>query len=107
MDDTCVVLPANKVADFHQHLNSIETSIQFTVELEKERKLPFLDVLLIRNTDVSIDTSVYRKPTRTDQYLSFLSTILQLTRPPWCAHFFIEHELFHQPVKNVEKRSCG
>ena len=73
MDDTCAVLPANKVTDFHQHLNSIETSIQFTVELEKERKLPFPDVLLIRNTDGSIDTSVYRKPTHTDKYLSFFS----------------------------------
>ena len=41
MDDTCVVLPANRVTDFHQHL-SIETSIQFTVKLKKERKLPFL-----------------------------------------------------------------
>ena len=72
VDDTCIVLPVNKVTEFHQHLNSIETSIQFTAELEKE-KVPFLDVLLIQNTDGPIDTSVYRKPTHNEKYLSFFS----------------------------------
>ena len=70
MDDTCIVLLVNKVTEFH--LNSIETSIQFTVELGKE-KVPFLDVLLIQNTDGPINTSVYRKSTHNEKYLSFFS----------------------------------
>ena len=73
VDDTCVVLPACEVEGFHHHLNCIETSIQFTVEFERDGTLPFLDVLLSRDTDGFITTSVYRKPTHTDKYLSFLS----------------------------------
>ena len=59
------------MAVFHHHLNCIETSIQFTAELERDGTLPFLDVLLSHDTDGFITTSVYRKPT--DKYLSFLS----------------------------------
>ena len=43
VDDTCTALPVGEVFSFHQHLNSIESSIQFTIECQEERKLPFLD----------------------------------------------------------------
>ena len=33
--------------------------------------MPFLDVLLMREEDGTVSTSVYRKPTHTDQYLAF------------------------------------
>ena len=48
-------------------------SIQFTVEKEENRCLPFLDSLLTHESDGSISTSVYRKKTHTDQYLQFSS----------------------------------
>ena len=51
----------------------MEPSIQFTVEMESEGKLPFLDVLLQRDPDRSIATTVYRKSTHTDRYLDFAS----------------------------------
>ena len=56
-----------------QHLNSIEPSIQFTVERETDGKLPFLDTCVQRTTDGKLETVVYRKPTHTDKYLSFNS----------------------------------
>ena len=55
------------------HLNGVEPSIQFTVEVESEGKLPFLDVLLQRDPDGSISTTVYRKATHMDRYLEFAS----------------------------------
>ena len=68
MDDILTVLPCN--LEFHSHLNSIEACIQFTLEKETEDgKLPFLDVCLCRESDGSVTTSVYRKPTHTNQYL--------------------------------------
>ena len=59
--------------EFLTHLNGVEPSIQFTVEVESEGKLSFLDVLLQRDPDGSISTTVYRKATHTDRYLDFMS----------------------------------
>ena len=41
--DTLTALPQDKVQCFHKHLNSIETTLQFTVEMESEGTLPFLN----------------------------------------------------------------
>ena len=73
VDDTCTALPSNLVDSFHDHLNSIDPCIQFTIERESDGQLPFLDILLNREEDGSISTSVYRKATHTDQYLCFHS----------------------------------
>ena len=73
VDDTCAALPASSVQQFLDHLNGVEPSIQFTVELESDGNLPFLDVLLQRDPDGSIATTVYRKATHTDRYLDFMS----------------------------------
>ena len=72
VEDTCTALPRDMVKSFYSHLNSIEPCIQFTVEEESEdRKLPFLDVELCRDSDGTITTSVYQKTTHTNQYPSF------------------------------------
>ena len=55
-----------------QHLNNQHDRIQFTMETEKHQTLPFLDVTLNNSTD-KITTSVFRKPTHTDQYIHYLS----------------------------------
>ena len=47
--------------------------MKFTFELEKDETLPFLNTLLQRKDDRSLDITVYRKPTHTDQYLHFHS----------------------------------
>ena len=73
VDDTCTALPSHCINEFLDHLNSVEPSIQFTVEVESNGRLPFLDVLLERDEDGSISTTVYRKPTHTDRYLDFSS----------------------------------
>ena len=61
------------VHNFHRHLNSIEPSIQFTLEAESERQLVFLDVLSSHNPDGSMDTTGYKKPSHTNKYLDFSS----------------------------------
>ena len=44
-----------------------------TVEVEKDGGLPFLDILLQKRENGSLDVTVYRKPTHTDRYLNFRS----------------------------------
>ena len=73
VDDTCTALPSHRINEFLDHLNSVELSIQFTVEIESNGRLPFLDVLLECEEGGSISTTVYKKPTHTDRYLDFSS----------------------------------
>ena len=54
------------------HMNSIQPSIQFTMEKEQDNKLPFLDVL-VTCTEQEFRSSVYCAPTFTGQYLNFNS----------------------------------
>ena len=55
-----------------EHLNGLCQKIQFTVEMEENSQLPYLDVLVHRDED-TLTTSVYHKKTKTDQYLPFQS----------------------------------
>ena len=64
VDDVCTIPPRDGV----DHLQS---SIKFTVELESDGLLPFLDVKVCRTSDGSFTTSVHRKSTHTDKYLDF------------------------------------
>ena len=58
--------------EFFQHLNGIEEKIQFTAENTKaDGSLPFLDTLVTVKEDGSLSTSIYRKPTHTNQYLQW------------------------------------
>ena len=58
--------------DFLAHLNSFDSNLQFTIELDVTGKLPFFDVLIIKNIP-SLEFSIYRKPTHNYRYLHFLS----------------------------------
>ena len=74
VDDVCVAMKKYKINDFLSHLNSIEVTIQFTVETEDDdNTLPFLDTHLHHMEGGIIQTSLYRKPTHTDRYLDYMS----------------------------------
>ena len=46
-------------------LDSFDKNIQFTFEMEEENKPAFLDIMIIRNTSDTINTTACRK---TDKY---------------------------------------
>jgi predicted GIY-YIG superfamily endonuclease len=76
VDDTFVLCPASQDID---HLlvacNNAHPSIQFTMEKEEGGALPFLDVLLKRRENGTLQRSVYRKASWVGQYINFQSFV--------------------------------
>lgn len=72
MDDTFVVWPhdLDRLQNFFKQLDSLRTSVHFTIEIKSYGILPFLDGLVTKKGLV-LATKVYRKPTDTDCYLHF------------------------------------
>ena len=68
VDDSHSCLKTTQVNEFHDHLNSINPHLQFTIELEQNRCPPFLDTMTIRSNG-KIEVDIYRKLTHTDKYL--------------------------------------
>ena len=69
VDNTFVINNVEHSQDLLQHINNQDPHIQFTVEPTQQGSLPFLDTLVTIQPDNTFSTSVYRKPTHTDQYL--------------------------------------
>ena len=55
------------------NINSIEASIKFTIEYEKEDTLPFVDIPVMKKKDGILATKIYRKETHTNRYLNYES----------------------------------
>ena len=65
VDDTFILWPHQEdVQILLDHVNSIRSSIQFTLEKEQDKKLPFLDVL-VTCREQGFGSFVFRKPTFT------------------------------------------
>ena len=71
VDDTFVILDSNEQDSFFEYINQRDPHIKFTQEACKDNQLAFLDCLVKINPDNTLSSSVYRKPTHTDQYLQF------------------------------------
>jgi len=74
VDDTFVLWDHGDEAlsEFLDHLNAENKAIKFTMEVEKDSRLAFLDTMIEKTTG-GLRTSVYRKPTHTDSYLRWTS----------------------------------
>lgn len=69
VDDTFCIIKRDQLEFFLNHINSIHQKTKFTVELENNGCLAFLDVQIYRKEDKKLGHTVYRKPTHTEQYL--------------------------------------
>ena len=67
VDDVFSAVSANEAERLLSHFE-FSGAIQFTLEREKDRHLPFL---VCRAEQGNLETSVYRKPTHTDKYFAF------------------------------------
>ena len=48
MLNTFVIIKKTEVDEFHNHINTIEASIKFTIEHETNNFIPFLDICVTR-----------------------------------------------------------
>ena len=73
VDDTFVIWPHGEppLNGFLAHINNQHPNIRFTMEIEDNKCLPFLDVQVRRKPDGSLGHSVYRKTTHTNRYLLY------------------------------------
>ena len=62
VDDTFCIVKRGTEEDIFSHLNNIRSTIKFTLELERDDQLSFLDILLHRREeDGMLDSKVYRE----------------------------------------------
>jgi hypothetical protein len=75
VDDILAIVPRKAVPDLLNHLNSMDNtgSIKFTHEEMKDCHIPFLDADICVKHNGEIKLKIFRKPTHTNQYLSFHS----------------------------------
>ena len=73
----------DQIKQFHQQINSIESSSQFMIEEEANGSTPSLDTKVIPHDDGSLLTTVFRKQTHANRYVDFthLTTKLQWSEP--------------------------
>ena len=57
VDDTFTVLGEDYVDGFLQHLNSQQPTIPFTMEIEKDNTIPFLDTSFSRDSNGFLTTT--------------------------------------------------
>jgi len=90
VDDVCAIVRKDQVQNVLQVLNSRYESIKFTCEIEKDGKLPFLDLELQRERN-KIEIGTYHKPT---------STIRTITSDSHCP---IQHKMaaYHSMIHRL------
>jgi hypothetical protein len=71
VDDVFATVKKDKTDDILQTINNTTKNIKFTKEEEHDNKLAFLDVLITRTDNGTLNTQVYRKKTHTDQILNY------------------------------------
>lgn len=60
--------------DMSQIRQLLSESIQFTKELEMDSRIAFLDTMVIRHVDGSIDTKWYQEPCASGRLINYLSS---------------------------------
>ena len=99
VDNVFCVIKSSEIDDFHHHVNSISPNIKFTLELEDNSSLAFLDVRVNRTATCKLWTTIYHKPTHTDRYLQFNS------HHPLHHKLAVAKTLYHRIDSNIQKPS--
>lgn len=99
MDDIfCVIDDVNEI-ELQQLLifiNSLDQHLNFTLEIESNKELNFLDLTVFRNCD-HLSFKIYRKPTHTDHCIDYMSNHPDQYKVAFFNSMF--HRLFSVPLE--------
>lgn len=70
VDDIFAIIKKNTITTILDWLNGLKASIKFTHETEKDGKMPFLDVEVMRTDNNKLGFKIYRKPTNTCTFIN-------------------------------------
>jgi hypothetical protein len=73
VDDILTAIPENITDETLEMFNAVSPKIQFTMELEHNGQIPYLDLRLTREKDGKISTEFYQKPCASGRILNFYS----------------------------------
>ena len=73
VDDEFAPVKTDEIDNVLHTSNNTTDNITCTGEQEHDNQLAFLDVLVTKNDDGTLNTQVYRKSTHTDQILNYYS----------------------------------
>lgn len=73
IDDSICCLREDAIQIVQERLHSYDNNLKFTYEIEKERRINFLDTTLIRQHDGNIILDWYRKESQTSRIINFNS----------------------------------
>lgn len=68
VDDIFAIVDKEELENLNNCINKIHKNIEFTVEIEEDGKLPFLDILVTRRSG-KIGFNIYRKTTSTQRFI--------------------------------------
>lgn len=97
MDDIFSIQNVRKVNETLKLFNSQHPNVQFTYENEKDKKLAFLDTMVIRTDDGSLEFEVYRKPCTTERRIVYDS--VQYIKHKMAAYHSMSHRMVNLPLK--------
>ncbi|KER19320.1 hypothetical protein T265_15579, partial [Opisthorchis viverrini] len=103
VDDTFVIMKRDSVHDAHELLNTTFGDIKSTIELERNSRLPFVDVLVNIKMDGILETRLYRKETHTDQILNYNNNHL-INHKKSCAQTLFKREETHCSTTELRKK---
>ena len=90
IDDVYSILKHTHLENVFHHIKNLHQNIKFTMEEESNGEIAFLDTLLKWNNG-EISLLVYKKPTRTHQYLHYSYHNQQASRKVLLPRGLIEH----------------
>lgn len=106
VDDVFCIVTKNNINETLNALNSFHCKLQFTLELENNNSLAYLDVLVVRNSDGKLNTDWFRKSTSSDRLLNYYSNHPEKQKINTAYNFVnrvlgLSSECYHK--KNIQK----